>query len=197
AASGGYYISCGANKIFAEQTTITGSIGVIAHVMTFKGLMDKVGVEPETIVASSSPAKAVANDMYRNWNEADRKEVQMLLDSAYEVFISRVKAGRGAIIGNDSQVAAIADGSVYTPMEAQKAGLIDGIGYLDDAIAAAEKLAGFGAGSCEVDMLRRPGSLMGALLAEQQGLNLTNVTTGSLRHAMNEMSTTRPMYLMH
>ena len=64
AASGGYYVSCGADHIIAEETSVTGSIGVIAQVFTMEQLMEKVGVQPVTLVASGSPEKDVANDIF-------------------------------------------------------------------------------------------------------------------------------------
>src|SRR5690606_2688533 len=65
AASGGYYIAAGADHIIAEPTCITGSIGVMANVMTFDRLLDKVGVTPEVLVAQGSPEKDVANNVFR------------------------------------------------------------------------------------------------------------------------------------
>jgi signal peptide peptidase SppA len=94
AASGGYYVACSCDQIVAEPTCITGSIGVIAQMFTLQGLTDKVGIVPMTIVASGSPRKDVANDMFRTWTEQDRAVVQGILDDAYATFTKRVLDGR-------------------------------------------------------------------------------------------------------
>jgi protease-4 len=94
AASGGYYVSCGADYIVAEPTCITGSIGVIAQVLTLEGLMNKIGIEPVTLVATGSPRKDVANDIFHTWNEDDRQTVVTMLDAAYGTFVNRVSTGR-------------------------------------------------------------------------------------------------------
>jgi protease-4 len=199
AASGGYYVSCGANYIMAEETCITGSIGVIAQVMTFEELMGKIGVQPVTLVASGSPEKDVANDLLRTWNEQDKAKVRMILDNAYAIFNHRVRDGRKNAIADESQLNEIANGSIYTAQQAKDNGLIDGIGYLDDAIAQAEQAARLAAGTSTVIMLRNPPSLFGSGLfsqatAAQSGLPLDAST---VRRLMNELSTPRPMYLMH
>ena len=126
----------------AEETSITGSIGVIAQVLTFEGLMDKVGVKPVTLVATGSPEKNVANDMFRTWDDADKAKIRLMLDSAYATFNQRVKAGRGKVITDPTKIDALANGSIYTAKQAKDSGLIDGIGYLDNAIAQAETLGG-------------------------------------------------------
>lgn len=141
AVSGGYYISCRADHIMAEPTTITGSIGVIASIMTFADTLEKLGIQPITLVAGESPSKNVANDIYRDWNDADRAEVQKSLDAAYGVFFSRVAERRQAIVGSEEQLKAVADGSIYTAEEAVANGLVDSIGYLDDAIDTAITMA--------------------------------------------------------
>ena len=128
--------------IVAQETTITGSIGVITNIMTFQNLLEKIGVDPVTLVAKDSPEKSIANDVYRNWTVKDKQKVRSILDAMYSVFYSRVKEGRGHIITNPNTLENVANGSAYTAQEALKNGLIDGIGYLDDAIAIAQQRAG-------------------------------------------------------
>ncbi|MBL1218824.1 MAG: signal peptide peptidase SppA [Planctomycetes bacterium] len=147
AASGGYYISCRADHIMAEPTTITGSIGVIASIMTFADTMEKLGIEPITLVATGSPSKDVANDIYRDWTDQDKAKIQKSLDSAYDVFFSRVAEGREPVVGGEDQLRAVCDGSIYTADEAQTSGLIDSIGYLDDAIDQAISMGGLSSNS--------------------------------------------------
>jgi len=204
AASGGYYVSCGAYHIMAEETTITGSIGVIAQVLTLQGLMDKVGVEPVTLVATGSPEKSVANDIFRSWTDRDKATVRTMLDSAYITFRKRVEAGRSAVITDAATLDAIANGSIYTAQQAKDNGLIDGIGYFDDAIAVAEQRAGLRTGAASVEFLHWPPTLMDALLgAEASSRGGTSQSIGaslnadSIRALVNDLAMPRVMYLMH
>ena len=201
AASGGYYVSCGADYIIAQETCITGSIGVIAQVLTLEGLMNKVGVQPVTLVASGSPEKSVANDIFRSWTEQDKAKVQVMLDSAHRTFINRVSDGRKNVISDPMQISAIANGSIYTAQQAIENGLIDAIGYLDDAVTTAESRAKIGAGSAMVVILRQPPTLGDALFAAQ-GRSRTIQAAGALdanavRALVNDLSSPRAMYLMH
>jgi protease-4 len=198
AASGGYYVSCGADSIIAEETCITGSIGVIAQILTLEGLMDKIGVKPVTLVASGSPEKDVANDIFRSWTEADKLKVRTILDSAYAIFHKRVKDGRGKIITDSAKLAQIANGSIYTAQQAMEHGLIDGVGYLDDAITQAETLAGIATGSSTVEIVRQPPSLFRDGLLMQGQWNLGSALNAELlRGLANDLATPRAMYLMH
>jgi len=194
AASGGYYVSCHGDEIIAEPTTITGSIGVIAQVMTFAELMEKIGIEPVTMVATGSPEKAVGNDLFRDWTDADRATISRILDSAHSTFRARVIAGRGAKLGSSAAVDAVADGSIFTAEEAVANNLIDGIGYLDDAIAAAERRAGLAAGNATVVRLGAPPTLMDLLTAARGGKGFDVSTVRSL---LDELSVPRAMYLLH
>ena len=201
AASGGHYVSCGADYIIAQETCITGSIGVIAQVLTLEGLMNKVGVQPVTLVASGSPEKSVANDIFRSWTEQDKAKVQVMLDSAHRTFINRVSDGRKNVISDPMQISAIANGSIYTAQQAIENGLIDAIGYLDDAVTTAESRAKIGAGSAMVVILRQPPTLGDALFAAQ-GRSRTIQAAGALdanavRALVNDLSSPRAMYLMH
>ena len=142
AASGGVYVSCGSDYIFAEPTTITGSIGVIVQALTFGGLFEKVGVDPVVLVATQSPDKDNANTVYRQWTEEDIAAVRPLLDHSYDVFFQRLWAGRQRVVPDETTLRAVADGSIYTADEAKANGLVDAVGYLDDAIAHAIGTAG-------------------------------------------------------
>lgn len=204
AASGGYYVSCGADSIVAEQTCITGSIGVIAHVLTFGGTMEKIGVQPVTLVASGSPEKDTANDMFRAWNDKDKQSLRVMLDAAYETFFDRVKTGRASVITDVAALRSIANGSVYTAQQAQKNGLVDSIGYLDDAIAQMEKRCSIPAGRADVTMLRWPWpsifSLFGAAHhgghASAQASSESGFDAQTLRKTLDDLGTPRVMYLM-
>lgn len=144
AASGGYYISCQADKIFAEPTTITGSIGVIAEVPTFQQLLQqKLGVKVEVITSTHSTDKATANDLFRDWTDKDRDVVRGLMDVIHGQFVSVVATGRAHAMGPDAKnkVLALATGRVFTAPAAKEAGLVDEIGYIDAAIEEARERA--------------------------------------------------------
>lgn len=136
AASGGYYISCPASKIVANQGTLTGSIGVLIEIPNIKGLLDKIGVKAEVIKSGkykdiTSPFKTM---------QSDEKEVlQNLIDDVHKQFINAVAEGRK--IPYD-KVQKIADGRVFTGLKAKELGLVDEIGDLDSAIKIAAKLGG-------------------------------------------------------
>lgn len=200
AASGGYYVSCSADHITAEPTCITGSIGVIAQVLTFESMLDKVGIEPVTLVASGSPQKDVANDIFHSWNEQDRQKIIDVLDASYETFISRVAEGRGEKIAVEAGLPAVADGSIFTADQAKSNGLIDSIGYLDDAIVQAEVMIGVSAGSSDVVVLRYPPSLFGdglLLQARHRSTAPATLDAEAIRTFANELASPRLMYLMH
>lgn len=130
AASGGYYISAPADKIFAQKETITGSIGVIMQSYNFEKLADKVGIEFETIKSGAH------KDMLggtRATSEEELAMVQEMIDEMYEEFVDIVEAGRNM---SESEVKKVADGRILGGTQALKAGLVDDIGKLNDAIAA-------------------------------------------------------------
>ena len=136
AASGGYYVSAPAHKIFAERTTITGSIGVIASFPNVSGLMQdfKVGME----VVKTGPHKD-SGSPFRAMTDEERERWHTVIGDAFEVFLDVVSDGRSM---DKETVRKLATGDVYTAREAKEYKLIDAIGYLEDAIAEAEKLAG-------------------------------------------------------
>lgn len=134
AASGGYYVSCGADKIFANPGTLTGSIGVIINLMNFKGLADKLGVEPEVI--KSGAFKDIASP-YRKLSKEDEEILHNLIMDSYEQFTTAISEGRKLPI---DQVKSIADGRIYSGRQAQKLGLIDELGSYTDALACLQKI---------------------------------------------------------
>lgn len=139
AASGGYYISADADFIFVEPTTLTGSIGVIAQAFTVQGLLEKVGVKPEIIVATDATKKDVLSP-FRDWGEKDRSELRVILDEAHKRFVQIVADGRSSVLTHD-EVAKLATGEPYTASQALANKLADAEGYLDEAIAKASELA--------------------------------------------------------
>ncbi len=136
AASGGYYIASPATRIVANPGTLTGSIGVIMEIPNIEGLMNKIGVKTEVI--KSGRHKDLAS-MFRGIKKEEREILQNVLDNVHEQFIRAVAEGRNML---PDDVKKIADGRIFTGEQALKAGLIDELGNLEDAIKTAAKLAG-------------------------------------------------------
>lgn len=148
AASGGYYVASAADCIVAHPTTITGSIGVIALRLNLEGLMGKVGVETETF---KSGEKKDIGSPFRKLTDEERAIFQGIIDDFYGKFVTVVREGRkGQEISKD-----LLDGRILTASQALEGHLVDQIGYLDDAVAAARKMAGLD--SPRVVVYRRPG----------------------------------------
>jgi len=135
AASGGYYIACGADRIFANPGSITGSIGVIAEWYNYGGLLRWAKMEP--VVIKSGEMKD-AGSPTRPLTEAEKAYFQSLIDSMYGQFVTAVATGRKM---DEAVVRRLADGRVFTGQEALRNGLVDEIGTLQDAVAAAAKMA--------------------------------------------------------
>jgi protease-4 len=136
AASGGYYIASPASRIVANPGTLTGSIGVIMEIPNLEGLMNKIGIKTEVI--KSGRHKDIAS-IFRGVKEEEKQILQNVLDNVHEQFIIAVADGRKML---RDDVKKIADGRVFTGEQALKAGLVDELGNLDDAVRAAAKLSG-------------------------------------------------------
>jgi protease-4 len=136
AASGGYYAALAADKITAQPTSITGSIGVTMLRLDATGLMQKIGIDAMHI--SSGPEKAMGSP-FRSVTPEEKKIFQGIIDNLYERFVSLVATERKM---PPELARKLADGRIYTGREARDAGLIDDIGYLDDAFNRAKSLAG-------------------------------------------------------
>lgn len=134
AASGGYYIACNANKIFAENNTITGSIGVFGVLPNFTQLATKIGIHTEQVKTNENAAE------YSPFVPMDEKFKAVTLESVehiYKTFVSHVAQGRKMTF---AQVDSIGQGRVWSGKQALKIGLVDKIGGLDDAIREAATL---------------------------------------------------------
>jgi len=136
AASGGYYVACAADKIYANPGSITGSIGVIAEWLNYGDLLRWAKLE--SIVVKSGALKD-AGSPTRPLTEAERVYFQSLIDNLYGQFVSAVAASRKM---KEETVRRLADGRVFTGQEAKVNGLVDELGSLQDAIDEAAKLAG-------------------------------------------------------
>ena len=135
AASGGYYISCAANRIFAEPTTLTGSIGIFGMIPDMSELMtEKIGLKFDVVKTNEM---SDIGTMARPFNEAESAQMQKMINRGYDLFTKRVADGRG--MAQDS-VKLIAEGRVWTGEQGLNIGLVDELGNLDDAVAHAAEL---------------------------------------------------------
>lgn len=135
AASGGYYIACNADEIIAEPTTITGSIGVFGMIPNFSELTEDIGINAEQVGTNKnsfvySPFEPMTENFYDLAKEG--------VEGIYKTFISRVAEGRNM---TEAEVDSIAQGRVWTGVEALENGLVDKLGSLDDAVGKAAELA--------------------------------------------------------
>ncbi|MBD1259553.1 signal peptide peptidase SppA [Maribacter polysiphoniae] len=138
AASGGYYIAAGADKIFAEPTTITGSIGVFGTIPNINGLAKEIGINAEQVGTNKN---SVDYSVFEPMTDNFRKVVQDGIEEIYGTFLDRVAQGRNITV---AQADSLAQGRVWSGAEAKKLGLVDELGNLNDAIAAAAELAEIG-----------------------------------------------------
>ena len=134
AASGGYYIAANANKIFAEPTTITGSIGVFGTIPNINQLAKDIGINAEQVSTNNSANYSVFEPMSKKFYDVTKEGVERV----YTTFLTRVAQGRNMTM---EEVDKIAQGRVWTAKQAVKIGLVDELGGLNDAVKAAAKLA--------------------------------------------------------
>ena len=136
AASGGYYIACGADYVFAHPDALTGSIGVISQFINVEDLMDEIGVD--VVVITSGPHKDTGST-FREMTEEEKALWQIIIAETYEGFVKVVAQARNLSV---EEVRAIADGRVYTGRPALELGMVDDVGRLNDAIVKAAELGG-------------------------------------------------------
>ncbi len=164
AASGGYYVACGADRIFANPGTITGSIGVIAEWFNYGDLLR--WAKMESIVIKSGVLKD-AGSPTRPLTEAEKVYFQGLIDNMYNQFVGAVATSRKM---QSDAVRKLADGRVYTGQEAKNVGLVDDIGTLQDAISAAAKMSGIVGEPKILTPPKKQFSLLDVLLGDSKSL---------------------------
>jgi protease-4 len=135
-ASGGYYIACAAEKIYANPGAITGSIGVIAQFASYEKLLNWAKIDVEVI--KSGKYKDVGS-AFREMSDADKEYIQQLIDNVYDQFKSVVATSRNL---DTKQIDSVADGKIYTGEQALNLKLIDELGTINDAITVAGNLGG-------------------------------------------------------
>lgn len=208
AASGGYYISAPTDYIFAERTTVTGSIGVYVNIPAAGAMIEKIGVEMNMVIADESPAKDDANNLFIEWyddegnlteaGEDSLEVVKNLVNRSYDTFLTVVQEGRTAANPSitKADMKAASNGAIFIGTEALDAKLVDEIGYLDDAIAYAADQAGI-TDEPNVTVLNKPvPGLLSSVMGERDGVNLANVTGHELRELVEDASAIRLEYRM-
>lgn len=139
AASGGYYSAVACDEIMAEPTVITGSIGVIMNFMVLKGLLEeKLGIDPVTI---KSGRRKDWPSMYNDATDEQKDYLnEKIIQPAYNRFVNLIVEGRKDVL-NEQQIRELADGSIFSALEAKDKKLIDEIGYFDEAVARVQQMA--------------------------------------------------------
>ncbi|MCK4659503.1 MAG: signal peptide peptidase SppA [Phycisphaerae bacterium] len=162
AGSGGYYVACGADVIFADTSTITGSIGVVGGKLATTEMWNKIGI---TWKEYNRGKNAAILSSARVFNDEERARIQALMDEIYEVFKRHVMDVRGDHL--TKEIEAIAGGRVYTGQQALELGLVDKIGTLDDAIKFAAEMADLD--DYEIRVIPEPKNLMELVIEEFAG----------------------------
>lgn len=209
AASGGYYIAAPSDYIFCERTGITGSIGVLAQVPGLGGMVEKLGVEMNMVIATNSPNKDDANNLFIEWYDDEGNLTQEgedsvavlknLVDGAYTTFFEVVETGRQAADPSitTEELRKAATGAIFIGEEAKAAKLVDEIGYLEDAILYAHKQAKL-TGEPKVTVRRQltPGLLGSLVSGKGEGVNLADVTGDQLRQLVDDATAVKIEYRM-
>lgn len=174
--SGGYYAASATDRIFAQPTAVTGSIGVIAVNLEFSGLMEKLGVSDKTY--RSGAMKGMLSP-FRPDTPQERKVMQRIMDSMHKRFVDVVAEGRKGSLSME-QVEALADGRPFMADEALKKGLIDEIGYPEDVVKALRDELGLK--DARVIAYHRPGSYRGSVYSHNNisGNTVVNISPSTL-----------------
>lgn len=185
AASGGYYISMGADKIYATEGTLTGSIGVVGGKLAVGGLYDKVGLKVDVIARGKNSGAFSSTEVF---SDSERAAMKDLMLDIYKQFTTKAAQGRKMEL---DKLESLAEGRVFTGRQARENGLIDELGTMQDAIAGAKDLAGLSADD-EVDLwvLPKPRSFFETIF-EGESLETAASLTTQIRTALPEL--TRPL----
>ncbi len=187
AASGGYYISMGADHLFAEPGTLTGSIGVVGGKLATGKAFEKVGITTSVISRGKNSGVLSATT---GFSDTERKAMQAMLDEIYEQFTKKAAKGRGM---EYEKLEKLARGRIYTGQQALEIGLVDELGTLDDAVAKARELAKIDADT-ETDRLQLPKptspfeQLFGPLEAQSRSRLAQESLRGAVRSELESLS---------
>jgi protease-4 len=177
AASGGYYLASTGGVIFADETSIVGSIGVVGGKIAADRALERIGVHAETIPAKvgdpHAAARAAFESLLTPWDEATRDRMKATMTGIYDLFVARAAEGRKAPV---EKIAASAEGRIFSGRDARERGLVDELGGLREAIARARELAGLPA-DARVSIAGESGGLLDALADDPQGRALVPAAT--------------------
>jgi len=166
AASGGYYLASTGAVVFADATSIVGSIGVVGGKISGGRLLERLGVHAETFPAKTgdplAAARAASESVLSPWDDATRDRVFETMTGIYSLFLARVAEGRNIPV---ERVAASAEGRIFSGRDGKTRGLVDELGGLREAIARARSMAGL-ASDAEVDVAGEPGGLVQTVLGD-------------------------------
>jgi protease IV len=172
AASGGYYVTMSARKVFAEPGTLTGSIGVLGGKIVVGGVLDWAGVKTETLARGKN---AGMDSMYHPFTEDEKKAITATMQDVYDQFLDKALAGRQAngVKMDRARLLTLAGGRIWTGRQAKESGLVDALGTLEDAIAEAKSMAKLTPGEeVEFLLLPEPTSPLDRLLEGKLGLGV-------------------------
>ena len=150
AASGGYYIAMASDKIVAHPTTVTGSIGVVISGVNVKKGLEKIGIEDQTIVSGSN--KNILSPL-ADFSKEQRVIIQSIVNDMYDRFFQIVLKGRPLI--SDAKLRVLADGRIFSATQAKQEGLVDEIGYFEDAIKVVVSHPNYNSSSLNRNVLPR------------------------------------------
>ena len=181
-ASGGYYVAAASDRIFANPTAITGSIGVIAVRPGLEGLLSKIGVTTETY--KSGPKKDFWSP-FRPSTPEEKEMLQSVVDNLYARFLDVIYANREKVLTMD-EVRTLADGRILTAMQAKDAKMIDGVFYLDETISVMKR--DLGISEARVVTYARPHTFKSNIYSDvsdhgmpnAQTVNLININAGEI-----------------
>jgi protease IV len=159
AASGGYFMACTGNVIFAEPGSIVGSIGVVGGKIAVGHALEQIGVHSQTFAASKDPTaagRATYGSLFDDWDEATKARVLQSMTGVYDLFLARVAEGRKTTV---DKIAPFAEGRIWSGTQGKEHGLVDEIGGLGAAIAKARELAKLPA-DAEVESVGGPSGLL-------------------------------------
>jgi protease-4 len=169
AASGGYYLASTGDVIFADDTSIVGSIGVVGGKIAADHALERIGVHAETIPAKvgdpHAASRAAFESLLAPWDDATRERMKATMTGIYDLFVARVAEGRKTPA---ERIAVSAEGRIFSGRDAKERGLVDELGGLQDAIARARSLAGV-APEARVSIAGESGGLLDALADDPQG----------------------------
>ncbi len=160
--SGGYYVAMAADRVVAHPSSVTGSLGVIMLTLNASGLMEKIGVRANAV--TSGPHKDMGSP-FRTMTEQDRAIFQGVIDNFYDRFLRVIEQGRPNL--KPDTIRQLADGRIYSATQAKDHGLVDVIGYVDDALGLAKKQAGIE--EAQVIMYQRSGGYHPNIYAQGPG----------------------------